>query len=227
MKSSLIVFSLSVFFISVSYSQTIETKKIDSLFDMLQNRGLATGSMAISINGKITYQKAIGFAMLDSNRKILPDTNTKYRIGSISKMFTAVMIFQLIDQRKLSLDEKLAMYFPQLPNATKITIEEMLYHRSGLHDYTNDTNFPEWMDKPKTHKDKLKINSTKRSDFEPGTKTDYCNTNYLLLGYIIEKITKMPYAEALNKRITLKIGLKNTYYGKPINIRRNEAASYK
>jgi len=62
-------------------------------------------------------------------------------------MFTATIIFQLIDEKKLNLDTKFATYFPQLPNANKVTIEEMLYHRNRLHDYTHDTNFPDWMDK--------------------------------------------------------------------------------
>jgi len=203
-------------------------KKLDSLFNTLQSRDLANGSVAISVNGKTLYQKAVGFAMLDStNKKVLLNINTEYRVGSTSKMFTATMIFQLIDEKKLSLDTKLATYFPQLPNADKITIEEMLYHRSGLPDYTHDTNFPDWMDKPKTHEEMLKIIAGKGSDFEPGTKADYCNTNYLLLSYIIEKITGIPYAEALTQRITSKIGLQHTYYGKPIDIRRNEATSYK
>jgi D-alanyl-D-alanine carboxypeptidase len=228
MKIVIIVFSLSIIFFSNSYSQTLNTKKLDSLFNMLQNRELANGSVAISINGKTLYQRAIGFAMLDSNnKKKSSDINTEYRVGSSSKMFTAVIIFQLIDENKLSLDTKLAAYFPQLPNANKITIEEMLYHRSGLHDYTHDTNFPDWMDKPKTHEEMLKIIASKGSDFEPGTKADYCNTNYLLLSYIIEKITGMSYAEALNKRIISKIGLQHTHYGKPIDIRKDEATSYK
>ncbi|HLK27938.1 MAG TPA: serine hydrolase domain-containing protein [Puia sp.] len=227
MKFFLVVFSLSVFVSAASYSQSIDTKKLDSLFDMLQNRGLATGSVAISVDGKILYRRAIGFAMLDSNKKVAPDVNTKYRIGSISKMFTAIMIFQLIEEKKLNLNTKLATYFPELPNANKITIEEMLYHRSGLHDYTHDTNFPDWMDKPKTHEEMLKIITDKGPDFEPNAKADYCNTNYLLLSYIIEKITGTTYAQTLNKRIISKIGLKNTYYGKPIDIRSNEATSYK
>lgn len=227
MKHLFLIFYLSIHLFSTSFSQAINTKKLDSLFDMLQNRGLATGSVAILLNGRIEYQRAIGFNILDSNKKIAPDTDTKYRIGSISKMFTAVMIFQLIDEGKLRLNQKLADYFPQLPNANKITVEEMLYHRSGLHDYTHDTNFPEWIDKPKTHEEMLTIIAGKGSDFEPGTKADYCNTNYLLLSYIIEKITGINYAEALNQKITSKIGLKNTYYGKPIDVKRNEATSYK
>src|SRR5688572_9128621 len=102
MKSFLIAFFFSVFLISASYSQKINTKKLDSLFERLQHRGLATGSVAFSIDGKIVYQRAIGFAMLNAPIKVPPDINTKYRIGSVTKMFTAVMIFQLIDEGKLS-----------------------------------------------------------------------------------------------------------------------------
>jgi D-alanyl-D-alanine carboxypeptidase len=142
-------------------------------------------------------------------------------------MFTAVMIFQLVDEGKLKLNDKLALYFPQLPNASNITIENMMYHRSGLHDYTRDTNFPEWMDKPKTHEEMLKIIAGKSPDFEPNTKADYCNTNYLLLSYIIEKVDNRQYAQSVEKRVTSRIALKNTCYAKPIDISRNEARSYK
>jgi D-alanyl-D-alanine carboxypeptidase len=89
------------------------------------------------------------------------------------------------------------------------------------------TSYPEWMDKPVTHEELLKIITRKGADFEPNTKAEYCNTNYLLLSYIIEKVYKMSYENALRKRIILKIGLQNTYYGHPINISKNESASYK
>jgi CubicO group peptidase (beta-lactamase class C family) len=127
----------------------------------------------------------------------------------------------------LSLDQTLAAFYPQLPNAGKITIKDMLYHRSGLHNYTVDTHFPDWMDKPKTHEELLKIIADKGADFEPGTKADYCNSNFLLLSYIIEKICNAPYAHVLEKKIVSRIGLTNTYFGKPIDYRRNESSSYK
>ena len=227
MKKLIITFLLLILCYLNSYPQSINVEKLDSLFEVLQKHSLAMGSVAISINGKVEYQKAIGFALLDSNKNVAANINTKYRIGSISKMFTTVMIFQLIDEGKINLKQRLNNYFSQLPNAKKITIADMLYHRSGLHDYTHDTNFPDWMDKPKTHKEMLKIIEEKRADFEPGTRAEYCNTNYLLLSYIIEKVCKSSYATALEKRITSKIGLTNTYYGKPIDIKRNEGASYK
>lgn len=185
------------------------------------------GSLAIAQNGKIQYQKAVGYLYLDSARKIPATVNTKYRIGSETKMFTAVIIFQLIEEGKISLDQKLSAYFPDLPNADKNMIGQLLNHRSGLHNYTEGTNFQEWMDKPTTHERLLNIIKEKGSDFEPGAKAEYSNTNYLLLGYIIEKICGMPYATAINKRIISKTGLTNTYYGGAIDSKKGESFSYK
>jgi D-alanyl-D-alanine carboxypeptidase len=227
MKSLLTTFFLSLSLLNSSFAQTADLKKLDSLFDELQNRGLATGSVAVLIDGKIEYQRAIGFTRLDNNKAIQPDVNTQYRIGSVSKLFTAVLIFQLIDEKKLTLEDKLSTFFPQLPSSNRISIQDMLYHRSGLYDYTRETNFSEWMDKRKSQEDMLKMIEELGADFEPGTKADYCNTNYLLLSYILERLTGMTYAEALKQRITSKIALKYTYYGRPINSSSNEAASYK
>jgi len=227
MKFTLVGFLLSALMVSACYAQSIDTKKLDSLFDMLQNHELATGSVAVSVNGKIIYQRAIGFTAIDGTTQVRADVNTKYRIGSVSKMFTATIVFQLIDEGKLRLSTRLASYFPQLANADKITIGEMLCHRSGLHDYTKDTGFPDWMDKPKTREEMLKIVASKDPDFEPGFRADYCNTNYLLLSYIIENICTMSYAQAIEQRIASKIGLKNTHYAKLIDSQKNEAFSYK
>jgi D-alanyl-D-alanine carboxypeptidase len=218
---------IQLFFSFWSFAQILDITKLDSFFNALGQRGLANGSIAISIDGKTQYQRAVGFSFIDGDRKIPADITTKYRIGSATKMFTAVMIFQLVQEGKLSLDGKLAAFFPLLPNAEKITIRSMLYHRSGLHDYTHDTNFESWMDKPKTHKELLQIIKEKGSDFEPGTQADYSNSNYLLLGYIIEKLCKIPYADAVQKKIISRLRLKNTNYGGPININNHEAASYK
>ena len=137
------------------------------------------------------------------------------------------MIFQLIEKGRIGLDQKLSLYFPDPPNAEKITIANMLYHRSGLHDYTHDTGFWDWMDSSKTHEDLLKIIREKGIDFESATRVEYSNSNYLLLGYIIEKLWNMPPAEAVQKRIISKLQLKNTYYAKPIDTKDHESSSYK
>ena len=213
--------------VCTSSGQNINVTKLDSFLNTLSSKGLAMGSLTISKNGSIKYQKAIGYSFISDEKKIFADINTKYRIGSTTKMFSSVMIFQLIEEGRIKLDDKLEMYFPDLPNADKITIQNMLYHRSGLHDYTRDTNFPDWMNKPRSHEEMLKIIKEKGSDFEPGTYADYSNSNYLLLGYIIEKVCNMPYAAVLKERITDKLNLKNTYFGNAIDVKKKESASYK
>ena len=127
---------LSTAFSLISCAQEINVVKLDSFLNVLASKNMANGSLAISENGVIKYQKAIGYSLMASDKKVTADVNTKYRIGSATKTFTAAMIFQLIEEGKVKLDQKLSTYFPDLPNAERITIQDMLYHRSGLHDYT-------------------------------------------------------------------------------------------
>lgn len=89
-------------YFSLSFSQAINVKKLDSLFSLLHERGLASGCVAVAVNGKTVYQKAAGFANIDSNSIIAANTGTKYRIGSVSKMFTAVMIMQRVKEGVLN-----------------------------------------------------------------------------------------------------------------------------
>ena len=119
-------------------AQTVNSKRLDSLFEILSKKNLAMGSIAISQNGKIVYRKVIGNAMMNEHDTVPASEKTEYRIGSITKMFTAAMVFQLIEERKLSLDDTLAKFFSSLPNAHRITIELMLRHRSGLPNFTNN-----------------------------------------------------------------------------------------
>ena len=207
-------------------AQSLNKAKLDSFFVALNAHNRSMGSIAISANGTLVYQNAIGYAEENDQAKIPATINTRYRIGSISKMFTAVMIFQLIEEGKLTLDAHLATWFPQLPNADKITISEMLDHRSGLHNFTNDSLYAAYMGKPTTEAQMTAIFAKQKPDFEPDAKAEYSNTNFVLLGYIIESITGKPYPEELKQRITSKIGLANTYYGAKANPANNEAYSY-
>jgi len=208
-----------------THAQTFNKAKLDSFFVAMNAHDENMGSIAISSNGVVVYQNAIGYSEVNNNLKTPATIKTKYRIGSISKMFTAVMIFQLINEGKLSLETTLATYFPQLPNASKITIGEMLDHRSGLYNFTSDSLYA--MAKPKSEAEMIAIFARQKPDFEPDAKAEYSNTNFVLLGYIIEKLTGKPYAEELKKRVTSKIGLADTYYGTKANPAKNEAYSYK
>lgn len=209
------------------FSQIPNAAKLDSLFNLLSEKGKAMGSVAISQNGKLVYTKTIGFSHRDKGKPTVPNANTKYRIGSISKMFTAVMIYQLIEEKKLSLSTPLSKFFPKIPNAKKITIAQMLGHQSGIYSFTNEPDYLEWNQYPITQKELVKLIAKAEPAFEPGTKTEYSNSNYVLLGYIIEKLAKMPYKKALNDRITAKLRLKNTYYGGKIEVVKNEARSFR
>ncbi|WP_162499776.1 serine hydrolase domain-containing protein [Mucilaginibacter terrigena] len=206
-------------------AQTINSAKLDSFLNVLAANNKTMGSIAIAQNGKIVYQKAVGYA--DAGKQIAANTKTKYRIGSITKMFTGVIVMQLAEEGKLTVETTLDKFYPQMPNAGKITVAMMLSHRSGLHNFTNDPAYGGYMATPQTHEQLLSRMAAMAPDFEPGEKYAYCNTNFVLLGYIIEKITGKPYAEEIKERIVSKIGLADTYYGGKINVANSEALPYK
>ncbi|MEI6816555.1 MAG: serine hydrolase domain-containing protein [Bacteroidota bacterium] len=207
-------------------SQSFDKQKLDSLFNVLIEKDKAMGSVAISKNGKQIYSRAIGYSFITDSIKIPATTNTKYRIGSISKMFTATIILQLVEEGKTKLTANLDTYFPKLPNANKITIGNLLNHRSGLHDFTSDSAYSTWMTQPKTEDELLSIITKGGADFHPNEKFAYSNPNYIILGYIIEKICKKPYKDILKERVISKIGLVNTYYGDKTDLKNNECYSY-
>lgn len=207
-----------------AFAQNFNKKKLDSLFDGLSTYNKSMGSISIARNDTLAYNRSIGYGVFNDAQKELLSEKSRFRIGSITKMFTAVMIFQLIEEHKLALSTPLSVYFPQIPNSAKITIANLLSHRSGLYNYTND--WDSWRFNPQTNEQMLRIITSKKVDFEPDTKTAYSNSNYLLLGYIIEKISKRTYAEAVQQRITSKIGLVDTYYGGKVNVGNKEVYSY-
>ena len=213
MKLKVIFLTILVFITCLGFSQEIETSKLDQFFNSLEKRNEAMGSIAISQNGKLIYSKAIGYKSIEGENRTNATTDTHYRIWSITKTYTAVMIFQLIEEGKLSLETTLDRFYPHLPNAESITIEHMLSHRSGLFDYVNDTN-EEINLHGISNKDTIaSIIAKLKPNFKPGEQFRYSNTNYLFLGYIIELIDKSTYEIALSKRISAKANLNNTYFG--------------
>jgi D-alanyl-D-alanine carboxypeptidase len=221
---SLITFPGSV---SQSFSQqAFNPLKLDSLVQLLSENNKVMGSYTIRKNDKIVYQNASGYADISDKNKTKATTETHYRIGSISKMFTSVMIFQLIDENKLSLDTKLSAYFPEIPNAEKISIKDLLNHHSGIHNFTNDDSYLTWHTSARSQKEMTDLIKAAKPDFEPGSSAAYSNSNYVLLGYIIEKITKKDYAANLKERVADKIGLRDTYYGGKIDLSKNECYSF-
>lgn len=225
MKSRSFFSILFVLFSVTSFAQEKKFLALDSLFDLLEINNRFMGSLSISDNGKIAYSKTIGQADLVSGKS--SDNLTKYRIGSISKMFTACLIFQAIEENKLSLKQNINRFFPKITNAKKLTIGNLLNHRSGIHNYTNDTSYFNYYTASKSQKEMLEIIQAGGSDFKPNSKAEYSNSNYILLSFILEKIYKKPYEELLDIKIIQPQRLKNTYFGKKLELAKNECASYR
>jgi len=209
---------------STSFAQTLNTVKLDSLFQILETKDKFMGSIAVSENGKLLYTKSIGKDDLETNK--LSTISTKYRIGSISKMFTSCLIFKAVEDKKLNLDQTIEKYFPTIENANKISIGNLLNHRSGIHNFTNDENYMSYNTEPKSEKQMIEITANGKSDFEPNSKAEYSNSNYVLLSYILEKTYKKTFQELLTSKIIKPLGLKNTYFGSKTNIQNNECYSY-
>lgn len=206
------------------FCQTLDKTKLDNYFNALEAGHHFMGSVAVSKNGEIIYKKQIGYSDIDNNTK--PNDNTKYRIGSISKTFTTVLVLKATQQGKLKLTDNIDSYFPAIKNANKITISDLLYHRSGIHNFTAHEDYLKWNTEKKSENEMIEIISKGKSDFEPGSKAEYSNSNFVLLSYILQNIYKKDYAQLLNEQIIKPIGLNNTYFGKRPNIKDNECYSY-
>src|SRR3989441_7745864 len=211
---------------TAGYAQTLDKAKLDQFFDRLAEKNKAMGSLTIAKDGKVLYTRAIGYSQINP-KKPLTAAN-RFRIGSITKMFTAAMILQLVEEGKLKLTDTLDKFFPQVPNAKKITIVQILRHRSGIPNVKREQNSQRNVNTIPVTKDEMLALIVKATpDFEPDTKYSYSNSGYQLLGLILEKVTGKPYGEALTERITSKIGLANTYIATGnIDVSKNEALTY-
>lgn len=206
------------------FSQEFDKARLDSYFDALEKCGRFMGSVALSQNGELIYTRSLGTADVEKNLKA--DVNSRYRIGSISKTFTAVLVMKAVEKGMVSLDQTIDKYFPSIPNAGKITVRYLLYHRSGIHSFTEDKDYTSWCTEPKTREELLEIIAKGESEFEPDSKAAYSNSNYVLLSMIVEKIYGKPYDTLLKKQITKPFGLKYTSLGGKIDTGKNECRSY-
>lgn len=205
-------------------AQGFRPSKLDSLLKYVERSQEGMGSLSIFRNGIEVYQYSIGFADLDKN--ITNASRTRYRIASITKTYTATIIMQLIDEGKLSLDTKLSTFYQGFENGDLITIEQMLQHRSGIINFTNTSGYRRYKGNPISRKKLIHEIIELGCDFEPNEKSNYSNSNYVLLGFIIEKIEGKSFNKVLQERIIKKLKLKDTYLGSKIGKRKNEAFSY-
>lgn len=205
-------------------AQSLDQSKLDSLFSTIEINQKGMGSISIFEDGKEVYQNSIGFACIEENIPIT--SQTKFRIGSVSKTFTATIIMKLVEQGKISLDDKLGNYFPEILNSEIITIKHLLKHRSGIYNFTNAEDYVTWMEQPITRDELVEKIVSHGNVFEPDEKTEYSNSNYVLLSFIVEDITGKNFSDILTDFITQPCKLNDTYLGSKINPSHNEAYSY-
>ncbi len=150
-------------------------------------------AVAFVADGKLAYERAAGFA--DLAGKIPATTQTRFHVASITKMFTAVSVMQLVEQHALALDDKLVRYLPWAPHADAVTIRELLMHTSGLPNYLDEAFASNRVAKQTTPRALLDALADRPLEFTPGTRYAYSNTGYVLLGLIVEAVAGQPLAD--------------------------------
>jgi CubicO group peptidase (beta-lactamase class C family) len=204
-----IIVSLVLAFLLVQvHAQPVE-QKIDELLTAYANQGKLNGAVLVAQKGKIVYEK--GFGYKNAEEKAPNDVNSIFQIGSITKQITSAVIMELQQEGKLSVNDKLSKYFPGFSNGDKITIENLLTHTSGIHNYTDDSVvMKNDVTKHYSQEEMMKLFKSYPADFEPGAKWSYSNTAYSILGYIIEKVEKKPYEKVVRERIFQPLGMTNS-----------------
>ncbi|MBI1937220.1 MAG: serine hydrolase [Ignavibacteriales bacterium] len=221
-----------VFFILFVISSTVllaqtTAEKIDHLIFQYNENRLFNGSALVSDNFETIFKNGYGLANMEWNLPNTPDT--KFRLGSVTKQFTSMLIMQLVEKGKIKLDGKITDYLPYYRKDTgdKITIELLLTHSSGIPSYTSHEDFGEKVSR-KFYKpdDFVKEYCSGDLEFEPGSQFLYNNSGYFILGAIIEKVTGITYEEALKKNILEPLGMKDTGYDWSEAIVSKRAAGY-
>lgn len=204
-----------------------KTAKIDEVMTLANKYRLFNGSVLVAENGKVIYKKGLGLANMEWR---IPNTNeTKFRLGSITKQFTATLILQLVEQGKIELDRKISDYLPEYRKdiGDKVSIHQLLNHTSGIPSYTGLPGFFQDVSRNPYKVDAfVKKYASNDLEFEPGSKYSYNNSGYFLLGAIVEKVTGKPYEQVLKEKIFDPLGMKNTGYDHHDTIIENRASGY-
>jgi CubicO group peptidase (beta-lactamase class C family) len=201
--------------------------RIDELMKTYHGFGQFNGAVLVAEGGRVIHKKGYGLANMEWNIPVEPDT--KFRLGSITKQFTAALVLQLVQEGKLKLDGRVTDYLPDYRKDTggRVTVHHLLNHTSGIPSYTGLPNFFNDVSRdPYAVADFVKTYASGDLEFEPGAKFSYNNSGYFLLGAIIEKVTGKSYEAALRERILDPLGMKNTGYDLHAPLLPKRAAGY-
>ncbi|MCH9726758.1 MAG: beta-lactamase family protein [Planctomycetes bacterium] len=214
----------------LAQAQSVTPADLETVVDTIAKKSIekqsAVGlSIGMALGDQIVLAKGYGTADLELE---VPATEQMvYRIGSITKQFTAAAILLLAEEGKLKLDDPLTMYLPDYPTQSKVvTLRQLLQHTSGIINFTSLPTHRRLLAQNVTHADILNRFKDKPFNFEPGTKFQYCNSGYYLLGMVIENISELSYEEFIQKRIFNPLKMNTTYYDKASRIIPHRASGY-
>jgi D-alanyl-D-alanine carboxypeptidase len=206
-------------------STSIDVSALDALFSAAYPAGEPGAVVIVAQGGRPLLRKAYGMANLELGVPNAPEM--VFRIGSMTKQFTAVSILMLAAEQRLGLDDPLDKFLPDYPvHGHTITIQHLLTHTSGIQSYTGMSQFEKSMRQDMTTTEMVDFFKNQPMEFAPGKRWNYNNSGYFLLGVIIEKVSGMGYQEFLQQRIFDPLGMKSTYYDSPERIIPYRASGY-
>jgi len=203
--------------------------RIDRIaLQVLEQTGVPSASIAVVQHGKLAYTHAYGNARLATAKApALPATpEMRYSIGSISKQFTATALLLLQDQKKISIDDPVGKYIPGLTRGDEVTIRQILSHTSGYQDYWPEDYVMTTMRGPTTAQQILDTWAKKPLDFDPGTQWQYSNTNFVIAGCILEKVTGEPYFQFITEHILRPLGMISAWNSDQTKLGPDDATPY-
>ncbi len=208
----------------ITKHESPEVDKIQSYLNQQVEKKNFSGSILIESKGKILVKQGYGMANYELN--VPNTTRTKFNIGSITKTFTATAIMQLVEKNKIGLDDTIDKYIPGYPNGGKIHISQLLSHKSGIPDFTDSQEFMDTVRLYRTPEQIIATFKDKPLEFEPGSSFKYSNSGYVLLGYIIEKVTNQTYEDYLKENIFKPLDMKDTEIADGKKLIQNKASGY-
>jgi CubicO group peptidase (beta-lactamase class C family) len=197
---------------AVELPKTFDLTAIDAyLAAQVKAKGFVGLSVAVMRDGKIVFAKGYGRRSIEKNLPVEPDTS--FAVGSVTKQFTCACVFLLAEEGKLSIDDPVAKFFPNLTRAKEITVRDLMNHTAGYPDYYPLDFLDRRMLKPISFEAMCKEYAGGKLDFEPGTRFSYSNTGYIVLGGIVEKLSGKPFGEFLSERILKPLKMDHSRFG--------------
>jgi D-alanyl-D-alanine carboxypeptidase len=225
------IIALLIAGIRTSSAQSVNTidpqlkARIDAIAaGVMQQRGVPSASIAVVQDGRLVYTHAYGHAHLALDKPATPDM--RYSVGSISKQFTAAAILFLQEEGKLKLDDPVAKYVSGLTRGDEVTIRQILSHTSGYQDYWPEDYLMKSMEPATTAQEILDRWAKKPLDFDPGTQWQYSNTNYVIAGLIVEKVSGQKLMEFLGEHIFHPLNMRSVWDVDETKLTQTDATPY-